>query len=76
MKIDFILKWLATSVLIVGTFINANLPHLYPLGPGLLALGGVIWLVVSFMWKEPALIVNNGVLTVVGLGGIALYYLA
>jgi len=76
MKSDSILKWIATAILIVGTFVNATYPSLYPLGPGLLALGGIFWLIVSFMWKEPALIVTNGVLTVVGLGGIALYYLA
>jgi len=63
-------------VLIIGTFVNATFPNLYPLGPGLLALGGILWLIVSIMWKEPALIVTNGVLTLVGLGGIALFYLA
>jgi len=76
MKIDSILKWVATVVLIIGTFVNATFPNLYPLGPGLLALGGILWLIVSIMWKEPALIVTNGVLTLVGLGGIALFYLA
>jgi hypothetical protein len=44
------------------------------LGPGLLALGGVVWLIVSVMWKEAALIVTNGVLTLVGISGIFLYY--
>lgn len=76
MKIDVILKWTATAVLIAGTFINAAFPNLYPLGPAILALGGIIWLVVSFMWKEPALIVTNGVLSAVGVVGIALFYLA
>ena len=76
MKIDSILKWAATVILIIGTFVNATFPNLYPLGQALLAAGGVVWLIVSFMWKEPALIVTNGVLTLVGLGGIALFYLA
>jgi len=74
MKIDVTLKWTATVILIIGTFINATFPNLYPLGTALLACGGVVWLICSFMWKEPALIVTNGVLTVVGLGGIAAYY--
>lgn len=60
------LKWIATAVLIIGTFVNAGFPELYPIGPLLLALGGVIWLAVSFLWKEPALIVTNLVLTTVG----------
>lgn len=69
------LKWIATAVLIVGTFVNAGFPELYPVGPLLLAMGGVIWLIVSFLWKEPALIVTNLVLTAMGFGGILLYYL-
>ena len=69
------LKWLATGVLIIGTFINAGFPELYPAGPLLLALGGIIWLIVSFLWKEPALIVTNLVLTLMGFGGILLYYI-
>ena len=72
LKIDVILKWVATLILIIGTFINAGFPELYPIGPGLLALGGADWLIVSFMWKEPALIITNGVLTLVGISGIIL----
>ena len=70
MKKDVLIKWVATATLIIGTFINAKWPELYPVGPGLLALGGALWLIVSIMWKEPALIVTNGVLTLVGLIGI------
>jgi len=76
MKIDSILKWAATVILIIGTFVNATFPNLYPLGPALLAAGGIVWLIVSFMWKEPALIVTNAVLSAVGIIGIALFYLA
>ena len=75
MKNDQILKWIATFTLIVGTFVNAGFPHLYPISPMLLALGGIIWLVVSVIWKEPALITTNAVLTITGIGGILLYYL-
>ena len=74
-KIDQILKWIATVILIVGTVVNAGFPELYPMGPMLLALGGVFWLLVSLIWKEPALIVTNIVLTTVGIGGILLYYI-
>lgn len=74
-KIDQILKWIATVILIVGTFVNAGFPELYPMGPMLLALGGVFWLLVSLIWKEPALIVTNIVLTTVGIGGILVYYI-
>ncbi len=73
MKIDTFLKWTATSVLIVGTGINAF--GIYPLGAIILALGGLIWLAVSCMWREPSLIVTNCVLFLVGTGGIVLNYM-
>ena len=73
MKIDTLLKWLATATLIVGTGINAFV--IYPLGAIILALGGLIWLAVSCMWREPSLIVTNGVLFLVGTGGIVLNYI-
>jgi len=73
MKLDTILKWLATSILIVGTGVNAF--GIYPLGAIILALGGLIWLAVSCMWREPSLIVTNAVLFLVGSGGIVLNYI-
>ena len=73
MKLDTCLKWTATTVLIVGTGINAF--GIYPLGAIILALGGLIWLAVSCMWREPSLIVTNGVLFLVGTGGIVLNYM-
>ena len=69
------LKWLATAILIIGTFVNAGFPELYPAGPLRLAMGGIVWLIVSILWKEPALIVTNLVLTAMGFGGILLYYI-
>tara|TARA_B100000214_G_C23877672_1_gene585729 strand:- start:174 stop:407 length:234 start_codon:yes stop_codon:yes gene_type:complete len=75
-KIDFILKWLATSTLIVGCFVNSAFPDLYPAGPILLSVGGVLWLIVSCMWREWSLIVTNSVMTVVALAGMAYYYLS
>lgn len=75
-RMDRILKWVATAILITGTFVNAAFPQHYPLGPALLALGGMVWLIVSCMWREPALIVTNLVLSTVGVVGISLFYLA
>ena len=63
-----LLKWIATAILIIRTLINSL--GYYPIGPIILALGGFIWLVVSVMWREPALIVTNAVLFIVGVGGL------
>lgn len=68
-----ILKWLATSILIIGTGINSL--GFYPLGPIVLALGGLIWLWVAIIWREPSLIVTNTVMSLVGVGGLLIQYL-
>lgn len=74
MKTDELLKWVATAILIVGTAVN-NLGY-QPEGPLLLLTGGVIWLVVSVMWKEPALIITNFFMTAVAVGTLGYKYLA
>lgn len=71
--LDNVLKWLATGLLIVGTGINSL--GYYPLGPLVLLAGGVVWLVVSIRWREPALIVTNSVMSAVGALGLAANYL-
>jgi hypothetical protein len=72
MKLDWYLKWAATAVLIAGTAVNSL--GFYPLGPIILAVGGVLWLIVSLMWREPALIVTNAVMLATGLAGLAWVY--
>jgi hypothetical protein len=66
------LKWLATGLLIIGTGINSL--GYYPEGPLVLLSGGVVWLVVSIRWREPALIVTNGVMAAVALAGLLYAY--
>ena len=73
MKMDQILKWTATAILILGTAVNSL--GYYPLGPIILVVGGIVWLVVAIMWKEPALIITNAVMSAVGAGGLLINYL-
>lgn len=61
-------KWLATTICIIGAFINAM--GIYPLGPIILLLGGVIWLGVSIAWKENSLIITNIAMTLVTVIGL------
>lgn len=75
MKIDATLKWSATSILIFGTAINTAFPELFPMGPLILIVGGMLWLIVSCMWKEWALIVTNAVIVAVGVLGLTYHYL-
>ena len=76
MKIDAYLKWIATATLVVGSFINSAFPELYPIGPAILIAGGVVWLIVSCMWREWSLIITNSVMTLVSVFGMAYYYLS
>jgi hypothetical protein len=70
--LNWYLKWIATVILIAGTAIN-SLGH-YPEGPITLAVGGLIWLIVSIRWREASLIVTNGVMLATGLAGLAYRY--
>jgi len=74
MAIDSILKWVATSILCVGSYIVSAHPEAYPLGPLVLFAGGLVWLVVSVMWRERALIITNGVMCSITVFGLAKYY--
>lgn len=65
-----VLKWVATVTLIIGSFVNSA--GFYPLGPAILLLGGIFWLIVAVLWKEPALIVTNAFM--VAAGSIPLIY--
>ena len=62
------LKWVGTVVLIVGTLINSL--GYYPTGPLMLSSGGILWLIVSIRWQEPALIATNAVMFICGAGGL------
>lgn len=59
-----VIKWLATFVLIVGSFVNSM--GYYPLGPVILVLGGFLWLWVSVKMKDRPLIVTNAVMILAG----------
>lgn len=57
-----ILEWVANAVLVVGTIINAL--GYYPMGPLVLSVGSVLWLIVAIQWKENSLIAINSFMIV------------
>lgn len=67
------LEWVATVELIIATAVNSA--GIYPLGPILLILGGILWLIVSFQWKKTSMIITNSVMVLSGIGGVAWKYL-
>jgi len=70
--VDYYLKWIATAILIVASALNSM--GYYPIGPILYLVGGLTWLVVSIMWKEPALIATNIILASVNMIGLTITY--
>ena len=72
MKIDQLLKWLATAILIVGAGVNGL--GIYPLGPIILAVGGYVWLIVAVMWREWSLVATNFVMSTVGVITLLITY--
>ena len=66
-------KWAATAAVIFGTALNSL--GLYPYGPMVLVIAGILWVVVSIHWKDKALIITNGTLTIVSVTGLAINYL-
>jgi hypothetical protein len=70
--LNWYLKWTATAILIIGTAINSL--GYYPEGPLILAVGGILWLIVSIRWREASLIVVNSVMTATGIAGLVLKY--
>jgi hypothetical protein len=66
----FYLKWLATFVTIVGAVCTSI--NLYPLGPALLNLGALLWLIVAIKWREWSLIVINATLLAIYTIGLVI----
>lgn len=66
-------KWSGTITLIIGTLLNSF--GFYPVGPVILWLGGVMWLIVAIYWREPSMIVTNTVMTIAGAVGLIYYWM-
>lgn len=73
-QVDHLLKWTATVLLIVGSFVNSM--GLYPQGPCILLAGGLVWLWVSIRWREPSLIVTNAFMVIAGSIPLFFRYIA
>jgi fatty-acid desaturase len=58
--VDWYIKWVA-SIIILASMAIRGIPDLVLLDLGLGIIGVVLWLIVSIMWKDRALILVNGV---------------
>jgi hypothetical protein len=67
-----LIKWMGTSVLIIGTIVNAL--GYYPYGPLLLVMGSAFWLTAAIKMQDKPLIVTNLIMGMSGLIGVSLNY--
>lgn len=65
-------KWVATVLVILATGLNSL--AIYPLGPLVNILAGLLWLVVSIVWNDRALIVTNFTITFVCVIGLLINF--
>jgi len=72
--ITFYLKWLATFITIVGAVCTSI--NVYPLGPALLNVGALLWLIVAIKWREWSLITINATLLAIYTIGLLVKFLA
>ena len=63
-----IIKWLATTIVILGSFINAL--GYQPGGVIILIVGALLWLWMGIRWKEMSMIVTNVAVIIVSVVGM------
>jgi hypothetical protein len=65
------IKWVASIILIAAIVLSSN--NMYPYYMYVQSVGVALWLVVSFMWNDKALIVVNAIGLAVIINGIVKY---
>jgi hypothetical protein len=68
--LDFYVKWLATIVALLHVILTAHDVAPYYKFTGL--LGASLWIMLSFLWKEPSLILLNIIMALIYIHGILL----
>lgn len=66
--LDFYIKWLATIVALIHVVFTAHDITPYYKFTGLFAAG--LWIVLSFLWREPSLIILNVIMALIYIHGI------
>ncbi len=69
--ITWYIKWISSIIVLIAVTIRASgIPELHWIDVLGSWIGAVGWLVVGFMWKDRALILLNGVISVILLSGL------
>jgi len=68
--LDFYIKWMATVVALTHVFLTAHDIGPYYKFTGL--LNASLWITLSFLWREPSLVILNIIMAVIYIHGILL----
>jgi hypothetical protein len=69
--ITWYIKWISSIIVLIAVTIRASgIPELHWIDVLGSWIGAVGWFVVGFMWKDRALILLNGVISVILLSGL------
>ena len=66
--LDFYIKWLATIVALTHVILTAHDVAPYYKFTGLLSAS--LWILLSFLWREPSLIILNTIMAAIYIHGI------
>ena len=66
--LDFYIKWLATFVALTHVFLTAHDVAPYYKFSGL--LNASLWVLLSFLWREPSLIMLNLIMVAIYIHGL------
>ena len=73
--IDWYIKWVSSIIILTAiTIRSAGVPELMWVDMLLSWIGACGWFVVSWMWKDRALILLNGVMGIVLFSGLIRYF--
>lgn len=63
-----IIKWAGFAVLTISTALNSY--NIYPLGPIIGILGGILWLIGGIRMRDKPLIATNAVLLMIAIAAL------
>ena len=67
-KIEFVLEWLSTALVIIGAILTAW--NIYPTNIMFQFVGNVGWFVVGYMWRKWSLMTIQAIVSAIYIAGL------
>jgi len=66
------LEWIGTIALISGALLSSV--NIYPLNVASFLIGGISWMLIGSLWNKKSLIILNGTMSIIYIGGVIFGY--